>query len=286
MTSTIVVRSGWDTIAGSFLIAAAPIGRRTATILEMNIAIVRVAATKPETLNAPVAKSAVQQFPFQIDPSTIGFTMPVYCSIVNQINPKIPTKTAIINAETASFLRILKKSFGVNSLSAKPRIMRAIVCPPAFPPVSIITGINAFEHVVCTTKVVNDNAKYDSSITWSDLGVICEIESENAEEHVFSYVDDSGKPVEIGIPNAQFSRVNFYGNIIEIVIYDGYDIDSYKGDVKDINISYDGKSKVFKFPKLQDSTTEDFEPYINNMYIRVNRYGKDKGNFYEDSSMK
>ena len=128
-----VVKSGWETMAGSFLTAAAPIGSKTATIFEIKIAIVKVPATKPETLIALMKNSVVQQLPCQIFPGVfgIGFTIPVYCSIVNHKNPKIPTKTAIIAAETASFLKILKKSFGVSlipnpskvTLQEKPLVM-------------------------------------------------------------------------------------------------------------------------------------------------------------------
>ena len=127
------------------MIAAAPIGRRTATILARKIAMPKVAATNADVLNTSAAKFQVIP-PVQIDASKPRFeflTIPKNCSIENQTKPKHAIQIAIINADNASFLIILKKSLGVNSCRARPRIIRAIVCPPAFPPVSIRTGINA-----------------------------------------------------------------------------------------------------------------------------------------------
>ncbi len=128
------------------MIAAAPIGSKTATILERKIAIPNVPATKPEVLSVSAANSAFQQFPSQTEVSEP--TIPTYCSSVNQIKPNAAIQSAMIAAETAYLRIILQKSRGVNSCKARPRIIRAIVCPPAFPPVSMITGIKAARRTI------------------------------------------------------------------------------------------------------------------------------------------
>ena len=122
----------------------------------------KVPATRPAVLNVSAAKPEVQQFPSHTD--TSDPTIPRYCSSENQMNPNAAIQTAIIAAESASFLMILKKSRGVNSCKARPRIIRAMVCPPAFPPVSIITGIKAARMTIWLSFVSNEDKTNEENV--------------------------------------------------------------------------------------------------------------------------